>query len=181
MMNRGFLRGATMPRLWMASTGSQTGRHTGLIKYNRRVFSEGSPKEAEKIASHVNQKPTWLQKFFSLKEMPEKYTFQWYREMVLICTVFAVTGSSTMFLVRPAMSNILGIEGGLIEGPTSYRVASLVIMTPLYSTLLVCVGTVFGRHAYFRHFAVKMFTRFGIPPELMDSTFHETAKKFRKW
>lgn len=99
MMNRGFLRGATIPRLWMATTGSQTGRQPGLIKYNRRVFSEGSPKEAEKIASHVNQKPTWLQNFFSLKEMPAKYTFQWYREMVLICTVFAVTGSSTMFLV----------------------------------------------------------------------------------
>ena len=79
------------------------------------------------------------------------------------------------------MSDILGLQGGFIEGPNSYRIASLVIMTPLYSTLLVCVGTLFGRHAYFRHFAVKMFTRFGIPPELMDSTFHETAKKFRKW
>ena len=97
MMNRGFLRGETMPRLWI--TTSRSGPQTGLIKYNRRVFSEGSPKEAEKVARHVNQQPTWLQKFFSLKEMPEKYTFQWYREMVLICTVFAVTGSSTMFLV----------------------------------------------------------------------------------
>ena len=85
MMNRGFLRGETMPRLWITTS--------------RSVFSEGSPKEAEKVARHVNQQPTWLQKFFSLKEMPEKYTFQWYREMVLICTVFAVTGSSTMFLV----------------------------------------------------------------------------------
>lgn len=54
-------------------------------------------------------------------------------------------------------------------------------MTPLYSTLLVIVGTVFGRHAYFRHFAVKMFSRFGIPPELMDKTFHETAKNFKKY
>lgn len=83
--------------------------------------------------------------------------------------------------VRPAMSKGLGLKGSFRDGPWSYRICSIVIMTPLYATLLVCVGTVFGRHAYFRHFAVKMFSRFGIPPELMDSTFHETAKNFRKW
>jgi hypothetical protein len=79
------------------------------------------------------------------------------------------------------MSEVLGLKGSFREGPNSYRICSIVIMTPLYATMLVCVGTVFGRHAYFRHFAVKMFSRFGIPPELMDSTFHETAKNFRKW
>ena len=31
--------------------------------------------------------------------MPERWTAAWYREMVLICTVFAITGSSTMVLV----------------------------------------------------------------------------------
>lgn len=40
----------------------------------------------------------------------------------------------------------------LCIGPWSYRIASLVLMTPMYSALLVIVGTVFGRHAYFRHF-----------------------------
>lgn len=79
------------------------------------------------------------------------------------------------------MSEVLGLKGSLKDGPWSYRIGSLVIMTPLYATLLVVVGTVFGRHFYFRHFSVKMFSRFGIPPELMDSTFHETAKNFRKW
>jgi hypothetical protein len=81
---------------------------------------------------------------------------KWYGEMTLICTVFAITGTSTMFLVRPAMSEVLGLKGSLKEGPWSYRICSIVIMTPLYSTLLVIVGTIFGRHAYFRHFAVKV-------------------------
>lgn len=79
------------------------------------------------------------------------------------------------------MSEILGLKGSLKEGPNTYRIGSIVIMTPLYSMLLVCVGTLFGRHAYFRHFAVKMFQRFGIPPEMMDSKFKETAKTFKKW
>jgi hypothetical protein len=101
--------------------------------------------------------------------------------MTLLCTVFAITGSSTMFLVRPAVSNILGLQGSMKEGPWSYRICSLVIMTPMYAILLVGVGTVFGRHAYFRHFSVKMFSRFGIPPELMDKNWKVNAKNFKKW
>lgn len=84
-------------------------------------------------------------------------------------------------LVRPAVGDVLGLQGSMREGPWSYRICSLVIMTPLYATLLVVVGTVFGRHAYFRHFSVKIFSRFGIPPELMDPTFQATKKTFRKW
>lgn len=66
-----------------------------------------------------------------------------------------------MFLVRPAVSEGLGLQGTLRDGPWSYRICSLVIMTPTYAALLVCVGTVFARHAYFRHFGVRMFSRFG--------------------
>mmetsp|Transcript_18865 Transcript_18865/g.21616 ORF Transcript_18865/g.21616 Transcript_18865/m.21616 type:complete len:213 (-) Transcript_18865:25-663(-) len=151
-----------------------------------RNFSKGTSstregaKTVEKASKQIN-KSTFLQRFLGPKEMPEKGTFQWYREMCLLCTVFAITGSSTMFLVRPAMSQGLGLKGSMRDGPWSYRIGSLVIMTPLYAALLVTVGTTFGRHFYFRHFAVKMFSRFGIPPEMMDSTFHQTAKKFRKW
>jgi hypothetical protein len=83
--------------------------------------------------------------------------------------------------VRPAVSQGLGLKGTLWDGPWTYRICSLIIMTPIYASLLVVVGTIFGRHAYFRHFAVKMFSRFGIPPELLDSSFHETSKTFRKW
>eukprot|EP00584_Thalassiosira_punctigera_P017544 CAMPEP_0172553270 /NCGR_PEP_ID=MMETSP1067-20121228/49787_1 /TAXON_ID=265564 ORGANISM="Thalassiosira punctigera, Strain Tpunct2005C2" /NCGR_SAMPLE_ID=MMETSP1067 /ASSEMBLY_ACC=CAM_ASM_000444 /LENGTH=207 /DNA_ID=CAMNT_0013341429 /DNA_START=3 /DNA_END=627 /DNA_ORIENTATION=- len=124
---------------------------------------------------------TFLQRFLAPKPMPPRNTPRWYAEMALICTVFGITGSSTMFLVRPAVSDGLGLKGSMKEGPWSYRICSLVIMTPMYATLLVIVGTVFGRHAYFRHFSVKMFSRFGVPPELMDRNFHVNAKNFRKW
>jgi hypothetical protein len=86
-----------------------------------------------------------------------------------------------MVVVRPAVTDVLKLEGNFRDGPWSYRICSLVIMTPIYATLLVCVGTVFGRHAYFRHFSVKMWSRFGIPPELMDKNFHKNAKNFKKW
>lgn len=86
-----------------------------------------------------------------------------------------------MQLVRPAVGEVLGIKGSMREGPWTYRICSLVIMTPIYATLLVVVGTIFGRHAYFRHFSVKIFSRFGVPPEVLDPTFHQTKQTFRKW
>ena len=55
--------------------------------------------------------------------MPPRNTFQWYREMILLSTVFAITGSSTMFLVRPAVSEVLGLQGSMKDGPWSYRIA----------------------------------------------------------
>lgn len=79
------------------------------------------------------------------------------------------------------MKDVLGLEGSMKEGPWAYRICSIVIMSPIYSVLLVVVGTVFGRHAYFRHFSVKMLSRFGIPPEMLDKKFHQTAKTFRKY
>ena len=107
-------------------------------------------------ANATAEQTTFLQRWMAHKEIPPRWTLKWYGEMTLICTVFAITGTSTMVLVRPAMSEVLGLKGSLKEGPWSYRLCSIVIMTPLYATLLVAVGTVFGRHAYFRHFAVKV-------------------------
>jgi hypothetical protein len=124
---------------------------------------------------------TFLQRWMAHKEIPPRGTLKWYGEMTLLCTVFAITGTSTMVAVRPAVSEVLGLRGSMKDGPWSYRICSLVIMTPLYALNLVLIGTLFGRHFYFRHFAVKMFSRFGIPPNLMDKNFHQTAKNFRKY
>jgi len=148
---------------------------------NKHVADKGPTAASEAPSSSGPETMTAWQRFLAPKPMPERKTAAWYREMILICTVFAVTGSSTMWLVRPAVSNGLGIRGSLKDGPWSYRICSLVIMTPIYATLLVVVGTLFGRHAYFRHFSVKIFSRFGIPPEVLDPTFHQTKKTFRKW
>ena len=147
------------------------GRSRSLLQRSRYFSTGGKP-------SSTNQ--TFLQRWMAPKEMPPRWTLRWYGEMVLICTVFGITGTSTMVLVRPAVSDVLGLKGSFKQGPWSYRICSLVIMTPVYATLLVCVGTIFGRHSYFRFFAVKMFSRFGIPPEMMDETYHITKKTFRK-
>lgn len=152
-------------------------------RQQQRFISNKQKTKASEYAEETidNANLSMWEKWTAPRPMPPRNTFEWYLEMALVCSIFAITGTSTMVVVRPAVTNVLGLKGSFKEGPWSYRLCSLVIMTPVYATMLVCVGTIFGRHAYFRHFAVKMFSRFGIPPEAMDKNFHETAKNFRKW
>ena len=50
-------------------------------------------------SSSSSTSSSFWERFWGPKEMPERYTFAWYREMVLICTVFGITGTSTMVVV----------------------------------------------------------------------------------
>merc|ERR1712150_66608 len=73
-----------------------------LYMATRRKFSQGCSKVNEGgkgIGKEPHSEKTFMQKFLGPKEMPKRGTFQWYREMSLLCTVFAITGTSTMFLV----------------------------------------------------------------------------------
>lgn len=65
--------------------------------------SPGSGKTARRCLVSTSKPTTggWrasLDRFLAAKEMPPRNTFAWYREMLLICTVFAITGSSTMIV-----------------------------------------------------------------------------------
>ena len=97
----------------------------------------------------------------------------------MIFTVFGVTGSTTAFLVRPFITTLMQLEGTMKDGPWAYRIGTIVVMFPVYPLMLVTFGTLAGRHTYFRHFAVKMLARFGIPKRLMDK--NPPAEPFRKW
>ena len=52
------------------------------------------------------------------------------------------------------------MEGTMVEGPWSYRIASVVIISPIYACILVTVGTLAGRHVYFANMARKIVSRF---------------------
>jgi len=174
-------------RHWSPS-GKIASSHVAL-RCHIRNFSNNNSKQ--KVVSSRSQNSeasqqvkqlSFLQRWMGPKEIPPRWTLPWYGEMTLICTVFAIAGSSTMFMVRPAMNKVLGLKGSMKEGPWTYRLSSFFIMTPIYPFVLVTVGTIFGRHLYFRHFAVKMISRFGIPPHMLgEKIFRETAKTFRKW
>lgn len=45
----------------------------------------------------------------------ERYSANWWKEYIIILSVFAVTGSSSLFVVRPALKHVFGLEGTWCE------------------------------------------------------------------
>ena len=77
----------------------------------------------------------------------------------LLCTVFGITGSASMYIVRPVLPH-LGLKGSFKEGPWSYRIGSLLLVSPFYTLILLTTGSLAGRHKYFAAMARKMWGRF---------------------
>ena len=71
-----------------ASTSSSTTTTSTTTTTNATTTGQTNPTQQ-----------SWVQWFLGPKEMPPRGTATWYREITLICTVFAITGTSTMFLV----------------------------------------------------------------------------------
>ena len=77
----------------------------------------------------------------------------------VVLLVFSITGSLSMFMGRFLLSNILQMEGGFLSGPWSYRILYVLLVPPLYSLTLVTIGTLFGKHTYFKRRVLKMWGR----------------------
>ena len=126
-------------------------RHLGRAA---RQFSTNTPPPAsawERFwAWTLQQRPSW-------RESP--------KEAAVIFVVFGITGSTSVGVVRPALKNTIGLEGSMREGPWSYRITSLLAVSPIYATFLVTFGTIAGRHIFFANMARKIFGRF-VPASL---------------
>ena len=73
--------------------------------------------------------------------------------------MFSITGTISMLFSRFLLGDILQLEGNVWSGPWSYRIAYLLLNRPLYSVTLVAVGTLFGKHAYFKDKVLRMWGR----------------------
>ena len=63
--------------------------------------------------------------------------------------------------------HVAPITGSMRDGPWSYRVLSVVLVSPIYASFLVTFGTLAGRHRYFAMMANKIFGRF-LPKAVMS-------------
>ena len=90
-------------RHWSPS-GKIASSHVAL-RCHIRNFSNNNSKQ--KVVSSRSQNSeasqqvkqlSFLQRWMGPKEIPPRWTLPWYGEMTLICTVFAIAGSSTMFM-----------------------------------------------------------------------------------
>lgn len=77
----------------------------------------------------------------------------------IVLVVFALTGSAIVRVAAVILHSVLGLQGGFIDGPWSYRIVYLLLIPPCYSVFLVIIGSIFGKSRYFRRRALKLWSR----------------------
>jgi len=73
-----------------------------------------------------------------------------------IFCLFGITGTSMLFF-KPPIFNFLGIDHSLATW--LYVILYILIITPLYFTVLLIIGSIFGEFKFFWKFVKKTFSR----------------------
>lgn len=94
-----------------------------------------------------------------MRKLKERWGIQSNLQLVLVFTVFAVTGSVSAWLSRIACEwiGITQIDLGLLYTP--FR---LILIFPIYQVLLVAFGFLFGQFKFFWAFEKKMLISMGL-------------------
>ncbi len=78
---------------------------------------------------------------------------------ITVLAVYSITGTLVMLLSRLILNGALQMDGSFASGPWAYRGLYLLTMPPLYSVMLITVGTAFGKHQYFRQRVLRIWGR----------------------
>ena len=97
---------------------------------------------------------------YLFKKLEHKWVVAYRWEMIRIFMVFAITGSSSVFVGRPIIQ-FLGITKENLN-IFIYWVLYIVIGLIFYQILLVTFGWLFGQFKFFWAFEKKMLRRFGL-------------------
>jgi len=103
----------------------------------------------------------FLLRFFLylFKKLEKKWIVDYKWEMIRVFLVFAITGSSSVFIGRPLI-RFFGITQENLN-PLLYWILYVFIGLIFYQILLVIFGWLFGQHKFFWEFEKKMLCRFG--------------------
>ncbi|HSM47879.1 MAG TPA: DUF6787 family protein [Draconibacterium sp.] len=91
-----------------------------------------------------------------LEELKQRWNIQSNFQVIIILTVFAITGSATVYLKRIIFDLIQ------ITSETHYLIkvpVYILVILAVYNLLLLIVGFVFGQIKFFWDFEKKFFSR----------------------
>ncbi|CAB4489211.1 uncharacterized protein OCT59_023289 [Rhizophagus irregularis] len=147
-------------------------RSKNKMNNSSHLVQQHEASEALLLCSSNNSSSSSLRQYVTSthnsKDEMKRWSWTWWKEWTIIIAVFGITGSTTVRIVRPIVTNVFGVEGSFLEGPWSYRLTYLSITLPLYSIILLGVGTIFRRHNYFKRIVFRMWGRF-IPNRLINN------------
>jgi hypothetical protein len=97
---------------------------------------------------------------YLFKRLSKKWILNARWEMIRVFLVFAITGSSSMYVGRPII-NLLGITKENLN-PAIYWILFIIFGLIFYQIFLVFFGWLFGQFEFFWNFEKKMLRRFGL-------------------
>lgn len=97
---------------------------------------------------------------FVINKLENRWVVKQKWELIRIFIVFAVTGTSSMFVSRPVIA-LLGITKENLN-PLLYWFLFIIIGIIFYQILLVFFGWLFGQFEFFWKFEKKMLKHFGL-------------------
>lgn len=92
-----------------------------------------------------------------MKKLKERWNIDSNLQVMLILSVFAITGSTAAYVSKPIMTFIsLNREN---TNALLYWPVRILILFPVYQILLVFIGWMFGQFTFFWNFEKKMLYR----------------------
>lgn len=136
------------------------------------IRNMSTKKQVDKTSSETDKKPEikddnvqrlgFLERILNVSKH-ERYTFRWWIDFSTLMLVFSIAGSSCTRVSGYLLRNVFGLEGSFFGGPLSYTLSHFLCTFPIYSIILISVGTIFGHGAYCRKIAWGMWGRFLTP------------------
>ncbi|PTM08434.1 MAG: hypothetical protein DA407_08040 [Bacteroidetes bacterium] len=97
---------------------------------------------------------------FCFKRLEKKWIVEYKWEMIRIFLVFAITGSSSVFISKPIMK-VIGITKENLN-VFVYWILYVIIGLIFYQILLITIGWIFGQYKFFRDFLKRLGKRLGL-------------------
>jgi len=100
-----------------------------------------------------------------MQKLKERWGIHSTLQLIIIFIVFAITGSSAVYVAKPLLQWI-GLHPENFEntwwGPWVYWTLRILIIFPIYQVLLVLFGWIFGQFKFFWNMEKKMLRRMGL-------------------
>lgn len=97
---------------------------------------------------------------FCFKRLEKKWIVDYKWEMIRIFTVFAITGSSSVFVSKPIMK-VIGITKENLN-VFVYWLLYIIIGLIFYQILLITIAWIFGQYEFFKGFLKRLVKRIGL-------------------
>ena len=144
----------------MLTNSARVMRFIGAGSRHRPRITRGSSGGGGGGGSAARQQVALSEGFWQWTAQPRLHWRECRTEAAVAFGVFGITGTLSVAAVRPMLKHTIGLEGSWRDGPWSYRIGSVLLVSPVYAGVLVALGTAAGRHAFFAAMGTKILCRF---------------------